>query len=427
MGDVYVIGSFSTPIKRWPELSIKDLTRMAYLGVIEDAGIDPEEIEFLWFSNCGWGNAVNLGDGPPGMEGQMNVRGQVAFAPLVNEGLFPRRVPCINVEGACSSGSLAFHGAWKDILSGQCAVSLALGVEKTYFPEHLQLVMEMFKGGTDASELPRMLERYTEAARQCGKEFNPAAGHTIFMDFYALLATWHMRKYGTTVEQLAAVASKNHWHGSLNPLAQYQFEVPVEKVLADYEVSWPLTRSMCSPLGDGAAAAILCSEEYLSGKPPEVRRRAVKVLACEVAGGCVRDIDDLGVSYFAARRAYEKAGIGPESIDLAEVHDATAFAELYQTEMLGFCPIGKGGAYAESGATRLGGDRPINTSGGLESKGHPIGATGLSQINEIVTQLRGEAGQRQVQKAVTGLVENGGGIVSFEEFCCAVTILQGSG
>jgi len=210
----------------------------------------------------------------------------------------------------------------------------------------------------------------------------------------------------------------------LNPLAQYQFEVPVEKVLSDYLVSWPLTRSMCAPLGDGSAAALVCSGDYLSKLPPGIRRRAVKVLASVYANGRERKIEELAVSYYAAERAYKMAGITPGDISLAEVHDATAVAELHQTEMLGFCPVGQGGRFAASGATRFDGNKPVNTSGGLECKGHPIGATGLSQINEIVMQLRGEAGPRQVKDPQIGLVENGGGIISFDEFCCAITILQ---
>jgi acetyl-CoA acetyltransferase len=354
----------------------------------------------------------------------MCVRGQVAFAPLVNEGLFPRRVPCINVEGACASASLALHGAYKDVLSGCSSVALALGVEKTYYPRHPAMVIQAFTGGVDVSELPSLTAQYREIGEKCGKKWSEGISHTIFMDTYATLAAWHMWKYGTTREQLALVASKNHFHGSLNPLAQYQFGVPVEKVMADYEVSWPLTRAMCAPLGDGAAAAIVCSEEYLKGLPAQVRRRAVKILASVVSGGHQRSIDLPSLSHWAAERAYKNAGIGPMDIDLAEVHDATAFCEIYQSEMLGFTPIGQGGKLAESGATRFDGAKPINTSGGLESKGHPVAATGLSMVGEIVTQLRGEAAQRQVKNAEIGLVENGGGVVSVEEFCCAVTILQ---
>jgi acetyl-CoA acetyltransferase len=421
---VYMIGSFSTKFGKRVEETHKAITRETYLGVLQDAGIEANDIETLWFSNCGWGLTVPPTEDDPGIQGQQNVRGHVAFAPLVNEGLFPKRVPCINVEGACASGSLAFHGAYKDILSGLVHVSLALGVEKTVYPKYPSMVIQAFAGGVDLSEIPRLIEQYRKVAEECGKEWKEGVSHTIFMDTYATQAAWHMWKYGTTREQLAIAASKNHFHGSLNPLAQYQFEVPVEKVLADYEVSWPLTRSMCAPMGDGGAAAILCSEEYLKGLPASIQKRAVKVLASVISSGHERNIAEPSLSHWAAQRAYKMAGIGPKDIDCAEVHDATAFSEIYQAEMMGFCPVGEGGKLVESGATRFDGSIPINTSGGLESKGHPIGATGLSMINEIAMQLRGEAGKRQVKDAEFGLVENGGGVVSFEEYCCGVTILQ---
>jgi acetyl-CoA acetyltransferase len=244
------------------------------------------------------------------------------------------------------------------------------------------------------------------------------------MDTYAMQACYHMWRYGTTVEQIAAAASKNHFHGSLNPKAQYQFEVPIEKVLEDRLISYPLTRSMCAPIGDGAAGALLCSEEYFKGLPAEVKERAVKIKASVLTGGKFRDFDEPSLSKVAADRAYAMSGLSPKDIDVAEVHDATSFCEIYQVEMLGFCPIGQGGPYVASGATTLGGDIPVNTSGGLVSKGHPVGATGLSMIAELCTQLRGEADKRQVEGARIALQENGGGVVSLEEAACSVVILE---
>jgi acetyl-CoA acetyltransferase len=210
----------------------------------------------------------------------------------------------------------------------------------------------------------------------------------------------------------------------LNPNAQYRFEVPVEKVLEDYEVSYPLTRSMCAPIGDGAAAVVLCSKDFLKLQPAAVRERAVKVRACVLSSGMHRPIAEPSLTKWAADRAYKMADLGPEDIDVAEVHDATSFCEIYQAEMLGFCPIGLGGKFIESGATMLNGKIPINTSGGLVSKGHPIGATGASMIYEVAAQLRGEAGPRQVKNARYGLIENGGGVISVEEFACGITILE---
>jgi len=414
--DVYVIGSYSTRFKKWLDKSMKDLTRDTYLGVLEDAEMkDGRDIEFAWFGNCAMGSLWN----------QHNVRGHVCMSPLVDEGLFPERIPLMNVEGACATASMAFHGAWKDILSGQCDVSLAMGVDKFYH-SNMELVLSAYEQGIDIEDKQRLITEYETVGQECGREFKITPGSTIFMDTYAMQACWHMWKWGTTQEQIAIGASKNHYYGSLNPKAQYQFEVPVEKVLEDYLVSYPLTRSMCAPIGDGGAGAILCSEDYLKSQPPEVQKRAVKVIASAMSSGKHRNIAEPSLSKYAADRAYQTAGIGPQDIDVAEVHDATSFCEIYQVEMLGFCPMGEGGKFIESGATKLDGSIPINTSGGLVSKGHPVGSTGLSMIYEIITQLRGEAGPRQVPNARIGLTENGGGVISTEEFSCCVTILQKS-
>jgi acetyl-CoA acetyltransferase len=195
----------------------------------------------------------------------------------------------------------------------------------------------------------------------------------------------------------------------------------VEEVLADKPVAYPLTRAMCAPVGDGAAAVIICSESYLKKLK---NKRPVKILASILGTGSDRDIDAPDIGERLAKRAYNAAGLGPKNIDLAELHDATAWGELHQTESMGFCPMGEGGPFAESGATKLGGKKPINTSGGLECKGHPIGASGLSQIQEIVTQLRGEAGKRQVEGARIGLAENGGGNIGVEEAAMCIHIME---
>ena len=234
-------------------------------------------------------------------------------------------------------------------------------------------------------------------------------------------AKWHMSRFGSTQRQLATICAKNHLHGSLNPLAQYQNTMTVEEVMADKPVAYPLTRSMCSPVGDGAAAAIVCSEEYIQKLTSP---RPVKILASILGSGSDRDIDGEDIGERLAKQAYEVAGVGPQDISLAEVHDATSYGELHQTEAMGFCPLGEGGAYAESGATALGGKQPVNTSGGLETRGHPIGASGLAQIYEIGTQLRGEAGKRQVQGARLGLAENGGGNIGVEEAAMCIHILE---
>jgi acetyl-CoA acetyltransferase len=200
----------------------------------------------------------------------------------------------------------------------------------------------------------------------------------------------------------------------------------VDDVLADRAITWPLTRAMCAPIGDGAAAALVCSGDYLATLAPRARDRAVRIRASALTGGKYRDLDEPGLSYAAAEKAYAMAGVAPADIDLAEVHDATAFCEIYQAEAMGFAEPGKGGVLVEDGETALGGRIPINPSGGLLSKGHPVGATGLSMIEELCRQLRGEAGARQVRDARLALSENGGGVIGFDEAACSVVILERS-
>ncbi|SMC92915.1 Acetyl-CoA acetyltransferase [Desulfocicer vacuolatum DSM 3385] len=413
---VYIIGSYTTPFQKWPDKSGKDLTRDALVGALKDAELtDAGPIESAYFSNCGMGIIWD----------QDLVRGHCMFAPMVDEGLFPERVPIVNVEGGCASGSMAVHLAWKDILSGLHDVSIAVGMDKFYH-EDITKVMTAFEHGIDREDRDRLIGEYQAVADECGQTFQFGPKRSIFMDTYAMQACWHMWKWGTTQRQIAIGASKNHYNGSLNPNAQYRFEVPVEKVLEDYEVSYPVTRSMCAPIGDGAAAAILCSEKFLKTQPAHVQKRAIKVRASTLSGGKHRPISEPSLTRWAADKSYKLAGLTPQDINVAEVHDATSFCEIYQAEMMGFCPIGEGGKFIESGATMLDGKIPINTSGGLVSKGHPIGATGISMVYEIATQLRGEAEKRQVKDAQYGLIENGGGVISVEEFACGVTLLERS-
>jgi len=414
MKDVYIIGSYSTAFGRRPGDSVKDLAREAFEGVLADAGLDdPERIESSWFGNCGmW------------TDEQGSIRGQVCLTPLVREGRFPERVPLTNVEGGCATASLALNGAWKDVLSGQAGMSIAFGVEKTFYPETPEKTANIYFGGIDQYNPEEWEEYYRAAGELAGKAFEPGPDRTIFMDTYAMQACHHMKRYGTTQRQIAAGAAKNHNHGALNPKAQYRFETTVDEVLADRPVTFPLTRAMCAPVGDGAAAAIVCSAEILRELPPAVRERAVRIAAQGLSGGKYRSLDEDGLSRFAAERAYRMAGLQPSDIDVAEVHDATSFCEIYQVEMMGFCARGEGGPFVASGATTLGGRIPVNTSGGLVSKGHPVGATGLSMTNELVLQLRGEAGERQVEGARFALAENGGGVIGFDEAACSVLILE---
>ena len=414
MSDVYVIGAYSTAFGKRPNDSVKALTSEAYLGVVQDGGLaDGLDIDSAWFGNCGmW------------LDGQGSIRGQVCLSPLVSDGLFPERIPVTNVEGGCASGSLAFNGAWKDILSGTADMSIAIGVEKTYYPDAPEKTKRLMEGGIDQYDPSEWREYYSAAGAVSGKSFLPREDRSIFMDTYAMQAAHHMQRYGTTQRQIAAASAKSHCNGALNSKAQYQFEMSIEAVLQDREISHPLTRAMCAPIGDGAAAVILVSGRLLRTLPAPIQERAIRVLATSLSGGKYRDLNEPGLSRIAAQKAYKQADVSPNEIDLAEVHDATSFCEIYQLEMLGLCDEGAGGRFIEEGMAHIAGKTPINTSGGLVSKGHPVGATGLSMLTELTEQLRGEAHRRQVAGAHTALAENGGGAMGFDEAACSVIILQ---
>ena len=255
--------------------TFKDLTRDVFMGLIADTGADvAHQIQQAWFGNCGMGTF-----------GQRNIRGQVCFTPLVREEIFPERVPLINVEGGCATASMAFHGAYKDILSGECDLSLAMGVEKTFFPGNPERTMEIFQGGIDQLDPHEWEKYYLKAGEQSGKPFViNSGGGTLFMDTYAMQARLHMSLYGTTREQIAAACAKSHTNGSLNPLAQYRFPMTAQQVLDDRMVADPLTRSMCAPLGDGAAAAIF------------VRSNSVVAIIPETAGNKISKVSMLSKS-----------------------------------------------------------------------------------------------------------------------------------
>ena len=417
MRDVYVIAVGLIPFGKYPDHGIKDLTRMVIQNLSRHSPVSQDQIEAAWMSNAGWG--MNTG--------QHCIRGQVALSPVgIGE------IPIMNVENACAGGSSAFHGAWLGVAAGAYDVALALGAEKTFVPkdadaETKKRGFESFISGTDVEVTKKIIAEMQAAAEAKRKEMEKSGKlkkgegggmRSPFMDIYAAASRAHMERYGTTQKQLAIIAAKNHYHGSLNPDAQYRMTMSVEDVLNDRLVSFPLTRAMCAPMGDGAGAAILVSGDYLARL---TGARPVKVRASVLGSGSPKP----GRARRAAQKAYEMAGAGPEDIDTAEVHDATAFGELAQTEALGFCKEGEGGPYAESGATTLGGARPVNPSGGLECRGHPIGATGLAMIAEIVYQLRGDAGKRQVEGACLGLIENGGGFISNGEAAVSIHILEG--
>ena len=408
--DVYLVGIGMTKFGPLPDKSVKDITENAVNAALSDAGIGIGDIESAYFANATQG----------ALEGQYMIPGQVALRSVGLQG-----VPVVNVENACASASTAFSLACKDIRSGDSSVALAVGAEKMITPDKAKN-MAVFDGAIDVNGRDETLDGLM--ALSDGFELPPEATEetgmrSVFMDVYAAIAKHHMKLHGTTQRQMAAVAAKNHDHSVHNERAQFRKSFTVDEVLEARKISWPLTLPMCSPISDGGAAAIVCSEDALDRFD---KSRAVKVAASVIATGSERDPDDSNshVTRIAAGRAYEKAGVGPEDMSVSEVHDASAIAEIMQTENLGFCEIGEGGALAESGATTIGGQIPVNPSGGLESKGHPIGATGLGQIYELATQLRGESGARQVEGARFGIAENGGGMHGIEEAIACITILE---
>jgi len=429
MRDVYVVQVGMIPFGRHYDDDVKRLTARAVEACFGGAPVTKADVQAAWFSNSGWGMVPMKAEYLPHV-GQPCIRGQVALAPLGLDG-----IPIVNVENACASGSTAFNTAYMGVLSGIHDVAVAVGVEKMAVAKDAPKEIKSrelggFIAGADVQIMLGLMEQIKAAADKKRAELEASGKikkgekkeRSAFMDFYSLASRAHMDKYGTTAEQLAIIASKNHNHGSLNPLAQYRFKMTPQEVMDDYVVSYPLTRAMCAPTGDGAAAAVLVSGDYLKKLGPSVR--AVKIRS-SVLGSTKLDMSGPARARALAKQAYDTAGLGPDDIDFAEVHDATAFGELSQTENLGFCAEGEGGPYAASGATSLGGARPINPCGGLESKGHPIGATGLAMVAECFWQLRGEAGARQVEGARVGMIENGGGFLGQGEAAIVMNILEG--
>lgn len=410
MNEVYVAGVSMTPFGKQLHRSTKDLATEALHGALADAGAERGQIQAVFYGNCVQGH----------MEGQDMVRGEIALREAGIE-----KIPVVNVENACATGSTAFHMAVSYVRSGACDIALAIGVEKMFSPDKA-LMFSAFDGAWDV----HAVDRNRDLLLNIGDGVPVPPGSTsdkpysVFMDVYAGLCRLHMKTYGTTQRHLAAVAAKNHQHSVHNPLSQYQMAYSIEEVLAAPPITYPLTLPMCSPVSDGAAAAILCTRSALKRLNID-EKRAIKVLASVVQSGSDRTEEDYvnHCTALASRKAYELAGVGPADISVAEVHDATAMGEIIQTENLGFCEFGMGGVIAERGDTRIGGRIPVNPSGGLESKGHPVGATGIAQVHELVTQLRGEAGLRQVADARIALAENGGGLEGVEEAVACITIL----
>ncbi len=410
MENIYIVGVGKIRFNKYPTETVRTMAEQATNLALDDAGLNKADLQAVYFANSFWGM----------FDQQDSIRGQV-----IMRGMGIDKIPVTNVENACAGASTALHLAYTAIRAGMIDVALAVGSEKITNPDKA-LSFAAYARAMDVENFEKHINLITSLGKSFKlpdtvKESAPGQGRSVFMDAYAMMCRWHMDRFGTTQKQLAEICSKNHFHASLNPLAQYQNTMTVEEVLADVPITYPLTRAMCAPVGDGAAAAIVCSESYFK-KLQDVT--PVKILASVHGQGSDRDLDGIDIGERLSKQAYEMAGVGPKDIDFAELHDATAYGELHQSEVMGFCPHGEGGPFAESGATRLGGKIPLNTSGGLESNGHPIGASGLSQIHELVTQIRGNAGKRQIAGARIGLAENGGGSIGVEEAAMCIHILR---
>jgi len=361
MSDVYVVGIDMIKFGRFPEKTVPQLGATAALMALDDAGLTIHDMQALYCGNLGQANAMV---------------GQRILQEIGQTG-----IGVVNCANACATGATAFREAWMSIKAGVNDCVLAVGVE--------QMGRGLLGGGGGGSGIPK--------EGLLGSGTMPAV--------FAEAGMEHTRNYGTTFEQFAKVSVKNHHHSTLNPKAMYQIETPLETVMNSEMISYPNTKLMCSVNVDGSAAAVLVSEK----KAKELGMgRAVKVLASVLASDpyTERDLvmpDVNAVTRIAVKQAYEMAGVGPEDINLVELHDCFATAEILHYENLGLCKDGEAGRLIDEGEVELGGRVPVNVSGGLLSKGHPLGATGIANIYEVSTHLRGEADKRQVEGARIGM------------------------
>jgi acetyl-CoA C-acetyltransferase len=375
MRDVAVIGVGLTKFGELWDKSFRQLIAEAGSKAILDAKIEGKDIDALYVGSMSSGRFID----------------QEHIGALVAEvsGVSHLHIPATRVEGACASGGLAVREGYLSIASGINDVVVVGGIEKMNDV-----------GGTEATDI---------LAAASDQEWEAFFGAT-FPGIYAMIATRHMYEYGTTKEQLAQVAVKNHANGSHNPYAQYQSPISLESAMKATMVAYPLGLLDCSPVSDGAASVVLCAAE----KAKKYTDKPIKIIASGQASDTLalhgrRDICTLDATVHAAKMAYKQANLTPKDIDFAEVHDCFTIAEICAIEDLGFIEKGKGGTAVENKITTIDGQIPINTSGGLKAKGHPVGATGVAQIVELVMQLRNEAGKRQVKDAKIGLAHNVGG------------------
>jgi acetyl-CoA acetyltransferase len=395
VNEVWIRGAAMTRFGKHLERSARDLVEEAVAAALADAEIEPADVEAAYV-----GNAVS-----GLMSGQESIRGQVV---LRHTGLLG--VPIVNVENACASSSTALHLGWQAVASSMYDCVVVVGYEKLYDQDKAK----SFRAFNASMDLAELQSRFGANAGQ---------GRSVFMDLYASFSDedGHGRSEASSAdpEALALVAVKNHHHGALNPFSQYREEVSVEQVLRARPVAGPLTLLMCSPLSDGAACLVLTSKNTRRS-----RTGGVRIQASVLTSGRGDDTTSAGAVERAASRAYEISGVGPAEYDVVELHDATAIAELNLYEELRLCPPGDAARMVRDRVTWLGGPQPVNPSGGLLSRGHPIGATGAAQVVELAWQLEGRCGARQVADARVALAQNAGGWVGTDAAACAVHVLE---
>ena len=403
----YVAGVGMTHFGKHIDTPLKALATEAMLLALQDAGLEIDALQAAYMANAAGGLIV----------GQEMIPGQVALRNMGVGG-----IPVVNIENACASASTAFNQASAMITAGFYDVVMVCGFEKLYH-EDKRRTFAAFSSAVDVEDPAGLQQMLTASCDSMGIEApsgNAGDKRSAFMDIYAVVARYHMQRYGTTQAQLAAVSAKNSFHGSLNPNAQFREVLSVEVVLAQREVFYPLTLPMCSPIGDGAAAVILVSKR----KALELGlQNAVRVVSSVLGSGLDQSLNEPNLAERCVQTVYEEEGLGPADLSCVELHDASAPSELMTYEYLGLCAKGESGALVESGATRLGGRIPVNTSGGLLRKGHPVGATGAAQIVELSLQLQGRAGKRQVEGATVGLAHNAGGSLGLDTAATVVSLL----
>src|SRR5450631_4036574 len=384
MRPVAVVGIGKTAFGAFPDRTLRSLAVEAGEKCMQDAGVSPSQIEAFYLGNFAGPSFV----------------GQNHLAPYIAGSLGLTGVPCTRFEAACASGGSAFFHAVSSVAAGLNDIVLVAGVEKM-----------------TSQSTPKVTEILAGAGDTCGEV---RAGAT-FPALFAMIARRHMYQYGTTREMMAAVAVKNHQNGAKNPLAHMRKVITMEQALKGKPISEPLTVFDCSLISDGAAAVLIAPLE----RAAEFTDKPVKVLGVAQTSDHVAldekaDITTFRAVQTSAEKAYKMADVKPADIQFAEVHDCFTIAEIMAIEDLGFVPKGEGGPYTLAGRTCIQGERPVNTSGGLKSKGHPVGATGVGQICDVVQQIRGDAGERQVARHNIGLAQNLGGSGA----TCVVTILE---